>query len=215
MTESEDAGNESTGRRIKVARLIDEYDLNGLGAELEWRWTADDEDRLSLRALATHFNQHLLRTRMAQAGTQSLDGESENTYRLLTDDDVSDAERTRAVRRLERDGIDVDALRDDFVTYQAIRSYLQRERDAEYVTDGRDRTEAEAQNVQQLRGRITTVTEGKLDQLRKNEDIVLGEYSLFVDINVLCEDCGQRYEVTDLLERGDCDCADPEHPDES
>lgn len=211
MTES---GSRSSGRQTKVARLIDEYGLGEIGAELENRWTADGDERMSLRALATHFNQQLLETRMAEAGVQSLSGEVENTYRLLTDDEVSGADRTRTVRRLEREDIDVDALRDDFVTYQAIRSYLKRDRDAEYVKPEEDRIESELEHVQRLRGRVTTVTEGNLEQLRRNGELTLGEFGLLVDIAVLCETCGQRYEVEELLERGGCDCAESFQPAE-
>lgn len=214
MTDSESADGHSTGRRTKVARLIDEYDLDGLGAELEYRWTAEGDDRLSLRALATYFNQQLLEQRQSEAGIQSLAGEVENTYRLLTDDDVSGADRTRIVRRLEREGVDVDALREDFVTYQAVRSYLKGDRGAEYVEPEQDRIESEVENLQRLRGRVETVTEGTLDRLRRSEDLVIGEYSLFVDINVLCEDCGQRSNVETLLEQGGCDCETADGPDE-
>lgn len=211
MTESK---SQSSGRQTKVARLIDEYGLDGLGAELEYRWTADGDERMSLRALATHFNQRLLKERMSEAGIQSLSGEVENTYRLLTDDEVSGADQTRTIRRLEREGIDVDALRDDFVTYQAIRSYLKRDRGAEYSKPDKNRIEAELENIQRLRGRITTVTEGNLDQLRRNGDITLGDFGLLVDIAVLCETCGQRYEVEELLERGGCDCEESYQVDE-
>lgn len=204
----------SSGRQTKVARLIDEYNLDGLGAELENRWTAEGDERMSLRTLATYFNQQLLETRMAEAGIQSLSGEVKNTYRLLTDDDVSGADRTRTVRRLEREGIDVDSLRDDFVTYQAIRSYLKGDRDAEYSKPDGDRIETELENVQRLRGRVTNVTEGMLEQLRRNEEITLGEFGLLVDIAVLCETCGQRYEVEELLEQGGCDCEESYRPDE-
>lgn len=189
-----------------MARLIDEYDLTGFGAELEQRWTAEGDERMSLRALATHFNQRLLKARMAEASIQPLSGEIENTYRLLTDEEVSGADRTRTVRRLEREGVDVDALRDDFVTYQAIRSYLKGDRDAEYVKPEDDRIERELENVQRLRGRVTTVIGGNLEQLRRNEEITLGEVGLLVDIVVFCETCGQRYGVEELLERGGCDC---------
>lgn len=210
MTESE---SQSSGRQTKVARLINEYDLDGLGAELEHRWTAEGDDRMSLRALATYFNQQLLKTRMADAGIQSLSGEVENTYRLLTGDEVSGADRTRTVRRLEREDVDVDALRDDFVTYQAIRSYLKGDRNAEYIEPDEDRIEANIESIQRLRGRVSTVTEGKLEQLRRNDEITLGEFGLFVDIAVLCETCGQRYEVQELLERGGCDCEESLQPD--
>lgn len=206
MTDSQPTAGDAPRRRLKIARLIDEYGLVGVGEELERRWTASGAERMSLRDLADEFNRRLLETAMAEAGMQPLAGEVENIYRLLTDDDVSPADRTRTIRRLEREGVDVDELSSDFVTYQAVRSYLKQDRDAEYVRDDRDRTVVEAENIQQLRGRLMTVTEGKLAQLRKNDHISLGEFRLFADISVLCEDCGQRYEIGDLLERGGCDC---------
>ncbi|WP_049913230.1 rod-determining factor RdfA [Halococcus thailandensis] len=204
-----DESTGSTGRRSKVARLIDEYDLDGIGAEMERRWTAPDDERTSLRDLATHFNQRLLAAAMATAGLQPLSGEIENTYQLLTDEETSSADRTQTRRQLERDGVPVEELQSDFVTYQAIRSYLIEHRGAEYTADDRDRTVVEAENVQRLRGRVETVTEEKLDRLRRNTEFDLGEFMLFVDVSVLCEDCGQRYGIDELLERGGCDCTTP------
>lgn len=209
MTQSGNSDGQPTGRRTKVSRLLKEYDLKELGAELERRWTADRDERMSLRALATYFNQQLLTEAMAGAGIQSLSGEVENTYRLLTDDDVNDAERTRAVRRLEREGVDVDALTTDFVTYQAIRSYLQRERGVEYTEQEQDRTAVAAETIQQVRGRFASVTEGKLDQLRGQDGLQLGDFRLLIDVTVLCETCGEQYSIDTLLERGGCDCEQP------
>jgi DNA-binding transcriptional ArsR family regulator len=211
MSDSE--SSTSSGRRIKVVRLLDEYDLTGVGDTLVQRWTASGEERMSLRDLADFFNQELLRTAMADAGMEPLAGEVENTYKLLTADDVSEADRTRTERRLEREGVDVEQLRRDFVTYQAIRTYLKDYRDASYAADDRDRTEVEKENIQRLRGRILTVTESKLDQLKRNEDLDIGDFRTFVDINVLCEDCGARYSIEELLERGECECGD--EPDSS
>jgi len=192
--------------RSKVASLIEVHDLKGLGAEMEARWTAD-EDRMSLRALAAYFNQEVLQTRLDAAGIDMLDGELENIYRLLTDDDVSAAERTRVRRRLHRDGLDVEAVKDDFVTYQAIRTYLTEYRDAEYVREDRDPIEREVENVERLRGRVDTVTSGKLEQLRQRGDLSLGSFRTVVDVKVVCEDCHSQYDVLDLLDRGGCDCA--------
>lgn len=194
------------GARSKVARLIEEHGLEGLGAEMEARWTAE-EDRMSLRALAAYFNQEVLRTRLEAAGITMLDGELENIYRLLTDDDVSAAERTRVRRRLQRNGLDVDEVEDHFVTYQAIRTYLTEYRDAEYVRDDRDPIEREIENVERLRGRVETVTSGKLEQLRERGDLSLGSFRTVVDVKVVCEDCHSQYDVLDLLDRGGCDCA--------
>ena len=197
----------SRGRQSKVARLIDEYDLQGLGANLEQQWTAD-EDRKSLRDLASYFNQQLLQRTLEGANVQYLDGEIKNTYRLLIGDGVSSAESTRVKRRLERDGIDVDALETDFVTYQAIRSYLRDHRGAEYTPAETDPLEREATNTQKLRGRMATVTEGKLEQLRASDELTLGEFRTLADIRVVCEDCNTQFDVLNLLNRGGCNCTD-------
>ena len=204
MSNPEHSG--TSGPQIKVARLLDEYDLDEMGEWLEARWTATGDRRMSLRELAAEFNQELLRTAISEAGSQPLDGEVENTYRLLTDEEITSADRTRTKRRLERDGVDVDGLRDDFVTYQAIRTYLTSYRDASYTADERDRATVEQENIQRLRGRVVSVTESKLDQLRRNGDVELGGYRTYVDINVLCEDCGERYKIDELLTQGGCNC---------
>jgi len=173
---------------------------------MEARWTAE-EDRLSLRALADFFNRQILQARLDDAGIDTLDGELENTYRLLTDEDVSPAERTRLRRRLERDGMDVDAIEDDFVTYQAIRTYLTEYRDAEYVTEDRDPIEREVENIERLHGRVETVTTGKLEQLMDREELQLGAFRILVDTKVVCEDCHTQFDIIELLERGACDCS--------
>jgi hypothetical protein len=206
MSDSENE-NQST-RRVKVARLLDEYELGGLGEQMEQRWTADGDDRMSLRDLADHFNQELLRSALTDAGQQPLAGEVENTYQLLTGEETSEADRTRVKRRLEREGIDVDELQRDFVTYQAIRTYLKEYRDATYESDDRDRAVVEMENLQRLRGRTLTVTDSILDRLKRNTEFELGEFRVFAEISVLCEDCGVQYNVEELLERGGCDCGE-------
>ncbi|MEE6209902.1 hypothetical protein U3A55_07030 [Salarchaeum sp. III] len=200
MTDADD-GSRPSG---KVARLIDEYDLTGLGAELEDRWTATGDRRMSLRDLADYFNRELLASVLADADAQPLDGEVENTYRVLTDDDVRSASRTRARRRLEREGVDVDDLESSFVTYQAVRSYLKDGRGAEYSPSGASVADRR-RTIQQLQGRLQSVTESKLDSLA-GEEVTLGEFRTLVNVRVVCEDCGAQYEVSELLDRGGCDC---------
>jgi hypothetical protein len=200
MTDTDDRSR-STG---KVARLINEHDMTGIGPELESRWTGGNDRRMSLRDLADYFNRELLAAVLADTDAQILDGEVENTYRILTDDDVRSASRTRARRQLEREDVDVDELKSSFVTYQAIRSYLTTERGVQYsptapsVADRR-------RTIQQLQGRLQSVTESKLDSLADGE-VTLGEFRTLVTVRVVCEDCGARFEVGELLDRGSCDC---------
>lgn len=202
---SEGAGG-TPGRPSKVARLIEQYGLEEVGAELEGRWTAADPDeRQSLRELASYFNRRLLAAALADAGVQPLDGEVSNLYRLLTGDDVSAAERTRTERRLERDGVDVEALRADFVSYQAVRTYLTSHRGAEYDRDDAESLERAMETIQRLRSRTASVAETRLEQLRGSDRLSLESPRVTVDVRVMCEDCGAQFDVGDLDDDG-CDC---------
>ncbi|RXK47934.1 rod-determining factor RdfA [Halorientalis pallida] len=202
-------GDEETGTvDSKVARLIDEYALGeGYGDRLEALWTANAGERESLRALADRFNERLLKAAIADTGFSTVDGEVANIYRLLTADDVSSGNRVEAQRRLEQHGVDVDQLERDFVTYQAIRSYLKEYRGAQYEGDSEeDRVESVVDTIQRLKSRTRSVAEQSLEQLRTVGHIRLGEFRLFIDISVLCEECNSQYEFIELVKRGGCDC---------
>jgi len=131
-TETNGSGDTEPNSRSKVAALLHQYDLTGLGTELETRWTADAESRLSLRELATYFNKQLLAFKLDANAASIVDGEVANYYRLLTDDDVSSGKRVAAENTLRRQGVDVETLRDEFVSRQAIHTFLTTERDAAY-----------------------------------------------------------------------------------
>lgn len=203
-------GRENAGRPSKIQRLIENYDLQGIGEEMEHLWTAENsEERKSLRDLATHVNQELLRQALGESDIATLEGEVENIYRLLTDDEVSSADRTRAQRRLEREGIDVEQLRSDFVTYQSVRRYLKTHRNVEYTKEEAHRTEKTLNSVQRLRSRLLTVVENRLESLHTAEEISLGEFRVFIDLRIVCEDCGTRKNFTTLLQEGGCECSQP------
>lgn len=207
MTEANDGDERNSGPRLKVARLIEEYGFDSVGEELESRWASEGEDGMSLRELAAYFNRQVLAAELADADLNPVSGEVENLYRLLTDDAVSPAERTRAQRRLDRDGIDVDALQERFVTYQAVRSYLKKHRNAEPATEDRPRIDVEAEHIQRLTGRTAAVTQTKLTQLVADGTLSLGEFRVLVNVSVFCDDCNTRYDVGELVERGGCACA--------
>ncbi|MFC4405507.1 rod-determining factor RdfA [Haloarchaeobius iranensis] len=187
-------------RRGKVARLIDEHDLDG-----DWlveEWTRPDDERKSLRQLADAFNRRLLAAELPDVGPTQV----ERYHEALTDDDASAGVRTEVEVELADRGIDVDELRGEFVSYQSIRTYVQA-RGASY--EGRSAEEQRAKDVEsieRLRGRLASVTEERLDRGRRADRLTLGEYRLFVDVTVYCEDCGSQFEATEVLETGGCDC---------
>jgi hypothetical protein len=205
-----DTDDENAGATVdsKVARLLEVYGLGDeYGDRLEELWTADGEKRESLRSLADRFNERLLESAMDDAGTSAVEGEVGNLYRLLTADDVSSGNRIEARQRLEQNGVDIEQLERDFVTYQAIRTYLKEYRGATYEQKSSgDRVETVVQTIQRLRSRTQSVAERSLDQLRNTDQLSLGEFRIFVDISVLCEDCDTQYGVVELLQEGGCDC---------
>jgi hypothetical protein len=194
-------------RRYKVGRVLSEYGLLDLHEELPDRWVGADGEATSLRELADQFNVAILERAMEEAGADPLEGEAENAYRLLTDDDVSVGVRTQQRNRLEREGLDVDALEDDFVTHQAVHTYLT---EAVGVSkkrgDDTDPMEKHEQRVQRLRSRTEAVTENSLSELTSAGTLTLGEHNVVVDLQVYCRDCGSQFDAATLFRRGGCDC---------
>ena len=204
------SGSENSTQTVssngKLSRLIDEYGFDELGERIEDYWLDDTEDRYSLRELAEYVNQQLLRTVMYNAGMDPLDGEVENMYRLLTDDDISTGTWTQARRRLQRAGIDVEQLDADFVSRQAVHTYLTSDRGVTYPANEGDPVDREATNIRRLKRRMTTITSGKLEQLQETDQLALGEFDVLLDLRVLCEDCGTQYQLSDLLDARACEC---------
>lgn len=191
----------------KVARLIEAYDLNGLGVELEACWTGDGVDRMSLRDLAKLFNKRLLEAVLLEAGLSALESDVETTYRQLTSDEVSAGVRTEKRSRLEQNGVDTDALESDFVTYQAIRSYLKNVRGASYEgPSDEEKVESDIESIQRLLTRTHSVVEERVETLRDTNRLALKEFEVFVDTQVFCQSCGTQHTIADLLEKGGCDC---------
>ncbi|WP_254524024.1 rod-determining factor RdfA [Natrinema caseinilyticum] len=200
--------DDSSGRRrSKVERVIDTYDLEGWGDRLEAEWIGDGAERTSLRDLATEFNQAVLRSALRDAGASVLNSDIEALYRTLTDDDVPRSETVRKRRELERSGVDIDDVRSDFLTHQTVYTYLTNVRDASLPDeDSGDRVDRKKETIQRLTGRTQVVTESTLDELGNAGEIADRNYDVFVDVRAICGNCGADYSVTELLERGGCDC---------
>ena len=141
-------------QQYKIPRVAEEFGLHDIEDELVENRTREGNPA-SLRKLAASFNQCLLQTVMEEAGMEPLEGEAENTYRLLTDDTVSSSVRTETEKKLEQNGRDIDHLMTSFVAYQAVRSYLKEVRDIESVQqDNDDRVEKVELSVERLRNRF-------------------------------------------------------------
>jgi hypothetical protein len=145
---------------------------------------------------------------MAAAGDDPLPGEVANVYRLLVDDDVSAGVRVETRRRLAYQGVDVDAVLDDFVSHQSIHSHLTDCLDVTHETEpsDADRLASARGTVQALRSRLEAVAAGSIRQLRDAGALALPGFEVFVDVTVVCEECGRSHGVESLLDRGGCEC---------
>jgi hypothetical protein len=191
----------------KVAQLIDKYGLKSMGRDLEQAWLGENQERQSLRDLTDRFNQALLVAAIRDAGMDVIDGEPANFYRLLTGEDVSAGKRIEARNRLKRAGIDVEGLEQEFVTYQAIRYYLTEVRGVSYEPEPEsEQVERERDTIDRLRSRVETIVRDTVDRLNAGGKLTVGEYRVFVSIDIRCQDCGTRYSISDLLDRGGCNC---------
>ncbi|WP_435064265.1 rod-determining factor RdfA [Halobaculum sp. EA56] len=193
----------------KVARVIEEYDLSGMGEQLEVAWTGEYGERTSLRDLADEFNRAVLEAAIRDADGPIAETDLESLYRTLTDDDVSGADRMRKRRELESTGVDVERVESDFVTHQAVHTYLTEYRDAELPDRSEDVAERKAELLERLQGRTVAVANSTVDRLVENGDITDRSYDVVVDVRVVCGDCGSDYSAGELFRQGGCDCAGP------
>ena len=202
-----DGQGETAERTTKVERVVDEYDLQGVEVELAERWTAPAAERDSLRDLAADVNQRMLAAALADAGVDVLEGELENYYRLLTDGDVSAGRRTEARSRLAHEGVAVDELEADFVSHQAIHTYLTERAGVSFEGASTDeRIERTRESLERLQGRVESVAANNLERLAAAGDLDIGEVSVLLSLDVVCNDCGRRYDLAELLEAGGCEC---------
>lgn len=192
----------------KVGRVLSESGLEELHAALPRRWLGESGDAVSLRDLADEINIALVRVAMERAGADPLKGEADNAYRLLTDDDVSAGVRTQQRNRLEREGIDVDGLESDFVTHQAVYTYLTKGLGVSKDTDDTDPVAKHEERLQRLRNRTLAVMENSLSELRESDQFSLGSFDAVVDLRVYCRDCETQFDLTDLFQGGGCNCDD-------
>ncbi|MDQ2074502.1 hypothetical protein RBH20_18385 [Haloarcula sp. H-GB4] len=202
--ETGDAGRSPTS--FKVGRIIEEYDLDGLGEELKARWTGEEGERTSLRDLADLFNKRLLREMLVNNGQNPIQSEVERKYENMTGD-VSAGVKADARSALEHSGVDVDELQSNFVTHQSVHTYLTEYHNAELEKpEGAEKVEKALETIRRLQSRTLAVTDNTVSRLSKTDQLSTGELEVFVDISVTCTDCGQGYNIGDLLLEGECDC---------
>ena len=211
MGESEAAATRPCSCKVEVVTA--EFDLDGIHEEMCREWA--DDDGKSVRELADMFNKRVLRTAFRRADKLPIDGEIDNLYRVLTDDDTDPGSRTRAREQLRQDDIPIADVEDRFVSHQTLYRHLvnclDRAHEPPEKTD-EERIEEWRSRLMALQSRTTSVTERGIDQLSNNGAVDIGSFDVLLEVNVMCEDCGGFYTVGEFLDAEACDCL---RPDES
>lgn len=196
-------------RSYKVGKVLSKYDLEELQERLPALWTGEQGADVSLRDLAEQLNVAVVRRTLERVGEDPLEGEAENVYTLLTGDDVSVGNRVQQRNRLERMGVDVDELESDFVTHQAVHTYLTKGLDVSKDTDDDvDPVEKYETRIQRLRSRMAAVMEQSLEDLEKAGALSTGDVDATVSLQAYCQDCETHYELSELFAAGGCNCTE-------
>ncbi len=194
----------------KVGRISFEYGLDNLDDDLVASWTGTGDEQYSTRELATQVNQRVLESALESAGVTLKDGEIENTYRLLTDDDVTSGTRVQTRNELERDGVPIDDVESDFISHQTVYKHLTKCLGASLAEpDDTERIERGSKKLGALQNRTAAVTEDTIAQLVRNDTIKLGEFDVLVSVTVTCQECQEQYTVRELFNERACGCSHP------
>lgn len=203
-----DKNSSLENKQSKVARLIAEYDLEGIGEEMEELWTRTDDTGLSTRELADHFNKELLRAVLHDAGMEVIQSELTAIQSFVNGEQQTVREEIEVEERLARHDIDPDKLNSLFVSHQTVYNYLTEQRGAEYQNDTgpEERIRKSSDSIQKMKARTTSVAKNILDSLARAGLITLGEYDVISEVSVYCEDCGSRFTTSELIARRGCNC---------
>jgi hypothetical protein len=162
------------------------------------QWQADSPNRKGYRQLADWLNTMMLRREMDQAGLSTLGDEPESKYQRLTGDDETVADEVR--NDLHNEGINVDSLDSDFVSYGVVRKHLKECLDLDRDIES---TDWEAEAIKYTHEHASGKLEDAIRSLLNKERLAAcGDVEAHVFFEVECEGCHTRVPVDRALRRG-------------
>lgn len=195
------------GPCCKVGQVVEKYELavdNDTADVHEYlvaRWTGTDGyTQTGVRTLADWFNEKLLRTVYFRHGRAVTDIRITSEYEVLSDGD--EIERAEVVDDLATDGIDGEAVADDFVSRSTMRRHLVNCRDAQKESADESTSEWErdriAYSTEQFRDNI-----GEAVQSLANKGDLPGGDGADIDVAVFlsCPECSREVRLQTALDR--------------
>lgn len=188
-----------------MCRVVDERGLEGYDERLLAAWRGESRSRKGYRTLARELNVTLLRREMDVVGLPTLGDEAASKYDRLRGEDATAEEVARV---LEREGIDVEALREDFVSYGVVRTHIRECLGAEYDPAPSGGWEGDAVAVARERA-AGTAAEAASAAAGRGDLAAGGDLVVHVDVEVECTACRARVDLDRALRRGRvCRCDD-------
>lgn len=196
--------NESYG--CKVCRVLDARGLDQYDERLLSEWRGESGQRKGYRQLARWLNITLVRREMDAVGLPTLGDEAESKYDRLRGEDTNAIEMRNM---LAGEGVDVEGLERDFVSYGVVRTHLTDCLDASY--DPPEPSEWEPDTISIARDHALEKIRGAVSSLaNKGELDTGGSVSVTLDVELECESCQTRIPLSRALRRGrvcQCDAA--------
>ncbi|WP_117595705.1 MULTISPECIES: rod-determining factor RdfA [Haloprofundus] len=209
MNQQRDTADESEdGCGCKVERVAEQYELDRIDEVLVARWLGESGERYSLRRLETHFNERVLESAMAETPITVLDGDVAHLYERLSDGSVSAGQRAETENYLKRAGVNVERVRNDFVSHQTVHTHLRECLGAtrDRIHDPESRVEKADKTVLSLQNRMRLVTEETIERLERADIVSIDSFDVYVDTTIVCGECDRSLSFSELLDRGNCRC---------
>ncbi|MDR5655957.1 hypothetical protein RH831_02005 [Halodesulfurarchaeum sp. HSR-GB] len=177
-------------RKLKLQRLKEEYDLEGLDDELKHQY---ENQNKALRDLAAYVN-----IEIARQFFQDKPFSPEHVYRVLNEpDEFSKRTETELRKRLSEEGIDIDELRKDWVEHMTVRSYLNRVLNIDTSRQRQSRTHNEV--LTDIRG-VLNQEESIIAEILETVDDFDGEkWDIHTDLRLINDKTGESIRVEDYF----------------
>lgn len=186
-----------TEHGCKLCRIIAEREMGDYEQRLVDHWYGETGQRKGYRKLAEWFNVTLLRREMDKAGLSTLGDEAESKYKRLQRGDAV-AEEVRQI--LRRNGLPVERIKSDFVSYGVVRTHLTECLDEEYQ---HERTDWERDAIERAKSHATTkITEAVQAAVSNGKLNAVGDVSVDMSVDLECEETHVSVPVDQALRRG-------------
>jgi hypothetical protein len=169
-------------------------------------------DGASLRELADVVNGRVLTSSIEKAeaeierpfGSMTLDEMVNHIYEVLQGDDTE--RRARVRTRLDQAGLDVNRIREDWVTHPTVRNHL-RECLGIDTSRSADITREEAvDTVEWAQTTCEHIVIQTLDRLQSAGHLSSDTYDVTVSVRLVCRECASKYEPRKLFRDDGCAC---------